>query len=87
MEGGAMQRIIGIVLGAVVTYLLLALVVGTAGDAPRSYGIAVVVGAVVSLAWPWVVAFYVGRRVKEHRDEEIQRQVEKQLAEERKSGD
>jgi hypothetical protein len=82
-----MQRIIGIVLGAVVAYLLLALLVGTAGEAPRSFGIAVVVGAVVSLAWPWVVSFYVGRRVKDRRDEEIERAVEKQLAEERKSGD
>jgi preprotein translocase subunit SecF len=82
-----MQRIIGIVLGAVVTYLLLVLLVGTAGDASRSFGIAVIVGAVVSLAWPWVVALYVGRRVRERRDEEIQREVEKQLAEERKPGD
>ncbi len=82
-----MQRIIGIVLGAVVTYLLLVLLAGTAGDLSRSFGIAVIVGALVSLAWPWVVGFYVGRRVKEHRDEEIQREVEKQLAEERKTGD
>jgi predicted Na+-dependent transporter len=82
-----MQRIIGIVLGAVVTYLLLALLVGTAGDLTGSFGVAVVVGALVSLLWPWVVGFYVGRRVKERRDEEIQREVEKQLAGERKSGD
>lgn len=81
-----MQRIIGIVLGAVATYLLLVVLVGTAGDLSRSFGIAVIVGAVVSLAWPWVVGFYIGRRVKERRDEEVQREVEKQLAEDRKSG-
>ena len=44
-----MQRIVGIVLGAVVTYLLLALV-GTAGDRSRSFGIAVIVGAIVASA-------------------------------------
>ena len=78
-----MQRIIGVVLGAVVTYLLLLLLVGTAGDTARSYGIAVIAGAIVAVLWPWIVAIYVGRRVKERRDEEIQREVEKQLAEER----
>ena len=79
-----MQRIIGVVLGAVVTYLLLLLLIGTVGDAARSYGIAVIAGAIVALVWPWIVAIYIGRRVKERRDEEIQHEVEKQLADERK---
>ncbi len=79
-----MQRIIGIVLGAIATYLLLLLLVGTAGDASRSFGIAVLVGAGISLVWPWLVGFYVGRRVKERRDEEIQREVEKAIAADRK---
>ena len=79
-----MQRILGVALGAVVTYLVLLALVGTAGDAPRSYAIAVIAGAIVAAVWPWIVAIYVGRRVKERRDEEIQREVEKQLAEERR---
>jgi preprotein translocase subunit SecF len=79
-----MQRIIGIVLGAVASYLVLVVLLGTTGDAPRDYAIAVAVGAIVALVWPWIVAVYVGRRVKERRDEEVQREVEKQLAEERK---
>ena len=74
-----MQRIVGIALGALVTYLLLLILVGTAGDSTRSFGIAVLVGAAISLLWPWLVGFYIGRRVKERRDEEIQREVEKQL--------
>ena len=81
-----MQRIVGVALGALVTYLLLLALVGTAGDAARTYAIAVIVGAIVAILWPWIVAIYVGRRVKDRRDEEIQREVEKQLAEERKSG-
>ena len=80
-----MQRIIGLVLGALITYLLLLALVGTAGDAGRNYAIAVIAGAVVALIWPWVVAFYIGRRVKERRDAEVQREVERQLAEERKT--
>ena len=80
-----MQRIIGLVLGALVTYVLLLALVGTAGDAARNYAIAVIAGAVVALIWPWVVAFYIGRRVKERRDAEVQREVERQLAEERKA--
>ena len=79
-----MQRIVGVALGAVVTYLLLLALVGTAGDAARTYAIAVIAGAILAILWPWIVAIYVGRRVKERRDEEVQREVEKQLAEERK---
>jgi cytochrome c biogenesis protein CcdA len=79
-----MQRILGVALGAVVTYLLLLALAGPAGDAARNYAIAVIAGAIVAILWPWIVAIYVGRRVKEHRDEEIQREVEKQLADERK---
>ncbi len=80
-----MQRIVGLTLGAVVSYLLLVILVGTTGDAPRDYLIAVIAGAIVALIWPWIIAFSVGRRVKERRDEEIQREVERQLAEGRKS--
>ena len=78
-----MQRIIGIVLGALVAFGLLVLLVGTSLDAPRNYVIALVVGAIVSLVWPWIVGFYIGRRVKDRRDEEVQREVERQLAEKR----
>lgn len=80
-----MQRFIGLVLGAIVTYLLLVILLGTTGDSARNYAIAVVTGGIVALVWPWVVAFYIGRRVKERRDAEVQREVERQLAEERKT--
>ncbi len=80
-----MQRIIGVVLGAITCYLLLLLLVGTAGDSSRSYAIAVIGGAIVAILWPWIVAIYIGRRVKERRDEEVQREVDRAL-EERKGG-
>jgi hypothetical protein len=81
-----MQRIIGIVLGALLAFALLLLLVGTGLNNPRDYVIALVAGAVVSIVWPWIVAVYIGRRVREHRDEEVQREVERQLAEKRDGG-
>lgn len=80
-----MQRIIGVVLGAIVCYLLLLLLVGTTADASRSYAIAVIVGAIVAIFWPWIVALYIGRRVKERRDEEVQREVDRALEERKDS--
>jgi hypothetical protein len=81
-----MQRIIGIVLGALVAFALLVLLLGTSLDNPRDYVIALVAGAIVSLVWPWIMAFYIGRRVKERRDEEVQHEVERQLAEKHDGG-
>ncbi|MEA2536040.1 MAG: hypothetical protein QOF11_274 [Chloroflexota bacterium] len=81
-----MQRIVGIVLGALVAFGLLLLFVGSTLDLPRNYAIALVAGAIVSILWPWIVGFYIGRRVREHRDEEVQREVERQLAEKREGG-
>jgi len=80
-----MQRIIGVGLGALVSYVLLLGLVGTAGDAARNYAIAVIAGAVVALVWPWIVAIYIGRQVKERREEEVRREVEKQVADERRT--
>jgi Na+/melibiose symporter-like transporter len=83
---GSMQRIIGVVLGALLAFTLLLLLVGTEFDKPRNYAIALFVGGIISVLWPWIVGFYIGRRVREHRDEEVQREVERQLAEKRDGG-
>jgi hypothetical protein len=78
-EDSMIQRTIGVVLGAVATYLLLLLFAG--GAQSQVYLTAVVVGGVVSWAWPLVIAFWFGRRAKERRDEEIQKEVQRQLDE------
>jgi ABC-type branched-subunit amino acid transport system permease subunit len=78
-----MQRIIGIGLGAVVTYLALVLLDATSGDATPKYGVAVVIGALVSLLWPWVIGFFLLRRAKERRSNQVDKEVDKRLAEER----
>ena len=42
--------------------------------------VAVIVGLVVSIVWPWAIALMVDRRVKDRRKEEIDREVKDQLA-------
>ena len=76
-----MQRVIGIVLGAVVTYLILLLMDATSGEATIRYGLAVVIGAVVSLLWPWVIGFFLVRRAKQRRDNQIDKEVDKRMSE------
>ena len=79
-----MQRFIGVVLGAVATYLILVLFAPKDGsDATSVYLTATVVGAIISLLWPWVIGFLLVRRAKSRREEEIEDEVQKQLAEER----
>jgi branched-subunit amino acid ABC-type transport system permease component len=72
-----MHRIIGAGLGALVTYLLLVLFAPNVET--QVYVTAVIVGFIVTVAWPWVIAFLLARRVKERRQNEINREVEDQL--------
>ena len=73
-----MQRIIGSGLGALATYVLLVIFAGTAQS--QVFLVAVVVGLVVSIIWPWAISLMVDRRVKDRRKEEIDREVQDQLA-------
>ena len=78
------QRTIGVALGALITYLLLVILNPTNNTDPTSvYLAAVVVGAVVSWAWPVVIAFWLGRRAKDRREDQIEKEVQRQLDEER----
>ncbi len=74
-----MHHIIGVGIGGLVTYLLLIITVG--GAFADKYVIAVVVGAIVALLWPWVIGLLLARRIKNKRDASIQAEVEKQMAE------
>ena len=77
-----MQRIIGVILGALVTYAFLALGIAAlfTDDQNTEYLIAVVTGAVVSALWPWVIGYILLSRAKSRRDEQIQEEVERQIA-------
>ena len=50
------ERLIGVTLGAIATYVMLFLVNVTAGERAQ-VAIAVIVGAIVSFIWPWIGAW------------------------------
>ena len=75
-----LQRLIGVSLGALVTYVLLILLnIGSSDQAPKYLG-AVIVGAIVSFIWPWFIGWLLVRRARNRRDEQISREVDKQVA-------
>ena len=74
-----MQRTIGVVLGALVTYLMLVILDATSNPEPK-YGLAVVVGALVSWLWPWVIGIILVRRARARRDQKISDEVDRQVA-------
>ena len=78
------QSIIGAAVGAIVTYLLLMVTVGT--QYSDKYLPAVIIGAIVYLLWPVVIGFVLLRRAKGRRDDDIQAEVERQIAEKSKLG-
>lgn len=73
-----MLRIIGVALGALATYVLLILLVG--GTSSQTYLIAVVVGLVISVIFPWIIELMVSRRERERRRQAADREAEAQLA-------
>ncbi|TFG68458.1 MAG: hypothetical protein E4H24_03560 [Thermomicrobiales bacterium] len=72
-----MQHIIGVGLGGLVTYLLLYFMVGS--EFSDKFLPAVIIGAIVALAWPWIIGLVLVRRAKNRRDEQIQREVDTQM--------
>lgn len=74
-----MHHIIGSAIGALVTYVLLVILVP--GPTYSEFLPAVVIGAIVAMLWPWFIGLMLARRVKKRRDDQIQSEVEKQMAE------
>ncbi len=72
-----MHHIIGVGIGGLVTYVLLWLMVGS--QYSDKYLPAIVIGAIVALAWPWFIGLMLARRVKNRRDENIQKEVDAQM--------
>ena len=82
-----MQRIIGLILGGLTIYVLLNVMEAVTKDTQPRYLLAIVIGMLVALLWPWVIGLRVARRAKDRRDEEIQEEVQRQLAAERAKQD
>lgn len=70
------QHIIGTVVGAAVAWLVL--VVTNSSSSPQ-YVTALVIGAISTILWPIVTGFMVARRANDRRDEQIQKEVDRQI--------
>jgi len=73
------RRITGIVLG-VLAFLLVYWLTGLGTPSEPNWALALLVGLVVALIWPWLFGIYAVRRAKQHRQNEIDDEVQKQLA-------
>jgi hypothetical protein len=85
MEVTMIQRILGIIVGGVVTFLLLILFQGgrIVADTNTGYIVALVVGAVATFLWPIVVGYWTERRRRQKVEEEIEAEVQRQLQQKR----
>jgi preprotein translocase subunit SecF len=77
------QRAIGVTIGALVSLVLLVLMTPVTWDQAIT---PLVIGAIAAWAWPVIIAFWLGRRVKQRREDQIQSEVQRQLDEERRKG-
>jgi hypothetical protein len=77
------QRAIGIAVGALVTLILLVIMAG--GNPWQDYVTPLVIGGVAAFFWPVVIAFWLGRRAKQRREDQVSAEVQRQLDEERRA--
>jgi cell shape-determining protein MreD len=78
------RRITGIIIG-VLAFFLVYWITGLGTPSEPQWALAALVGLVVALLWPWLFGLYMVRRVKQNRQEEIDQEVQKQLAEQQKN--
>ena len=74
------RRITGIVLGVGAFLIVYWLTGGFATPATPNWALAILVGLVVALIWPWILGILLVRRAKQKRQDEIDKEVQKQLA-------
>jgi len=77
------QRGIGVFIGALVSLVLLTLSTDVAWDQAV---VPLAIGAISAWAWPLVIAFWLGRRVKQRRENEINSEVQRQLDQQNRGG-
>jgi hypothetical protein len=79
-----LQHGIGAVVGAIVALVLLVIMAGN--DPWQDYVVPLVIGALATFFWPVVIAFWMGRRVKSRRENQIEAEVQRQLDQQRNQG-
>jgi preprotein translocase subunit SecF len=78
------RRITGIILG-VVAFLLVYWLSGLGTPSQPNLALALLVGLVVGLIWPWVMGILIVRRHRAKKDAEMQAEMAEQVAEQTKS--
>ena len=79
------RRIIGIVLGVVAFFFVYWLTGGLTTPSTPNWALAILVGLVVALIWPWIMGLIFVRRARQRRQDEIDKEVQKQLAQQQKN--
>lgn len=74
------RRITGIILGVLAFLLVYWLTSVTSTPSSPNWALAALVGLVVALIWPWLFGLYMVRRVRQRRQDEIDKEVQDQLA-------
>ena len=74
------RRITGIILGVVAFFIVYWFTGGLATPAAPDWALAILVGLVVALIWPWVMGLILVRRARQRRPNEIDQEVQRQLA-------
>ena len=70
------QRAIGVTIGAIVSLVLLVIMTSLTIEEAL---VPLVIGAIAAWAWPVVIAFWLGRRAKQRREDAVQSEVQRQL--------
>jgi cell shape-determining protein MreD len=73
------RRITGIILG-VLAFFLVYWVTGLGSPSSPNWALAALVGLVVALIWPWIMGLILVRRTRQRRQDEIDKEVQAQLA-------
>jgi hypothetical protein len=82
-----MHRFIGLILGGLTIYVLLNVMDAVTPETQPRYLLSIGIGLLVALLWPWVMGMRVARRARDRREDDIQAEVQRQLAEERAKSD
>ena len=79
------RRITGIILGIAAFFVVYWLSGGFATPSTPNWALAILVGLVVALIWPWIMGVLLVRRARQRRQNEIDQEVQKQLAQQQKN--
>jgi len=87
-EADMIQRLVGVTVGGLVTFAFLLAWDATDFMEPiPAYALAATIGAVGSLVWPALIGWWFLSRRRDRRRDDIQREVDRQIAERDRSNE